>query len=87
MCSVSLQRGCAAQHTAGHVGVDGEGPVGSRLLRRFRVFRYEVRRWEGGTIPDLSYAVGGPTTLTNQVSRIDAVFELLPAVPTPVWGR
>jgi hypothetical protein len=68
-------------------GVVAEGAVGSRLLRRFRIFRYEVRRWEGGQIPDLSHAVGGPTPLADQVTRIEAVFDLLPAVPTPVWGR
>ncbi len=51
------------------------------------MFRYEVRRWEGGTIPDLSHAVGGAAPLTEDPARIDAVFDLLPAVPTPVWGR
>ena len=26
-------------------GVVGEGPVGSSLVQRLRVFRYEIRRW------------------------------------------
>ena len=33
-------------------GVVGEGPVGSRYVARFRLFRYELRRWKDGLIPD-----------------------------------
>jgi hypothetical protein len=40
-------------------GVVGTGAVGSRRLGRLRLFRYEVRCWRGGSIPDLAYAVGG----------------------------
>jgi hypothetical protein len=32
-------------------GVVVEGPVGSRSMARFRVFRYEVRRWRDGSSP------------------------------------
>jgi hypothetical protein len=32
-------------------GVVLEGPVGSRIAGRFRLFRYEVRRWRDGVIP------------------------------------
>lgn len=34
-------------------GVVAEGAVGSRLAARFRLFRYELRRWKGGAIPDV----------------------------------
>lgn len=68
-------------------GVVGAGPVGSPLLGRWRLFRYEVRRWPDGSIPDLRFAVGGPRTLTTDPARVDAVLQLLAAVPTPVWGR
>jgi hypothetical protein len=37
-------------------GVVVEGAVGSRLLGRFRLFRYEIRRWLDGIIPDASEA-------------------------------
>ena len=37
-------------------GVVGTGAVGSRHLGRLRLFRYEVRCWRGGSIPDLAYA-------------------------------
>ncbi len=32
-------------------GVVGTGPVASKWLGRSRIFRYELRRWRGGTIP------------------------------------
>lgn len=68
-------------------GVVAEGPVGSRLLAGLRVFRYEIRRWPGGAIPDLAYAVGGPTRLTGDSARVHQVLDVLLDVPTPVWGR
>ena len=68
-------------------GVVAEGIVGSRLLGRFRVFRYEVRCWPDGTIPDLAYAVDGPVELTVDSATIERVLGVLGSVPTPVWGR
>ncbi len=38
-------------------GVVAEGSVGSSLLRGYRIFRYEIRRWPNGQIPDLVHAV------------------------------
>jgi hypothetical protein len=40
-------------------GVVATGAVGSRHLGWLRLFRYEVRCWRGGSIPDLRDAVGG----------------------------
>lgn len=68
-------------------GVVAEGAVGDRRLGRWRVFRYEVRRWTGGVIPDLAHAVGGPVIVTADRARVVAALERLAAVPTPVWGR
>jgi hypothetical protein len=68
-------------------GVVSEGPVGSRLLRRLRLFRYEIRRWPEGVIPDVDEAVDSPQRLTGDASLAQRVLELVPAVPTPVWGR
>jgi hypothetical protein len=39
-------------------GVVAEGPVGRRWAGRFRLFRYEIRRWREGSIPDAIEAVG-----------------------------
>jgi hypothetical protein len=68
-------------------GVVAEGPVGSRLLRRFRLFRYEVRRWRGGTIPDIAEAVDSPLRLTEDVLVALRLLGLVPSVPIHVWGR
>jgi hypothetical protein len=69
-------------------GVVGIGSVGSRLLGRWRLFRYEVRCRSGGAaIPDLAEAVGGAQRLTEDPGVAQRVLELLTAVPKPVWGR
>ena len=38
-------------------GVVAVAPVGRRLPATPRVFRYEVRCWRGGTIPDIAEAI------------------------------
>jgi hypothetical protein len=68
-------------------GVVAGGPVGTSWLGRFRRFRYEVRRWRGGSIPDLAHAVSAPVRVATDVVRAQQVVELVPYVPTPVWGR
>ena len=74
-------------HNADRRGVVAEGPVGVKMLGRFRLFRYEIRRWRDGAIPDIRQAVGSPVHLTDDVHQAQRVLDLLPAVPTPVWGR
>jgi hypothetical protein len=68
-------------------GVVAEGPVGSRALGRLRLFRYEVRRWRDGVIPDLAEAVESPRRLSDDPACAERLLELVPLVPTPVWGR
>jgi hypothetical protein len=68
-------------------GVVGEGAVGARWAGRLRIFRYEIRRWPGGRIPDLAEAVGGPVRLTDDEARARRLLDLVPQVPRPVWGR
>lgn len=68
-------------------GVVAEGAVGSRRAARFRMFRYEVRRWRDGVIPDASEAVESPQRLTNDPDLAHRVLDLTPYVPTAVWGR
>jgi hypothetical protein len=68
-------------------GVVAEGPVGTRWAGRFRVFRYEIRRWSEGCIPDVGEAVGSPRRLTDELPRARRVLDLVPQVPTPVCGR
>jgi hypothetical protein len=68
-------------------GVVAEGAVGSRWAGRFRIFRYEIRLWFGGHIPDVAEAVDSPRRLTNDEVRARRVLDLIGQVPTPVWGR
>jgi hypothetical protein len=68
-------------------GVVAEGPVGSRWARALRIFRYEIRRWRDGAIPDVSEAVDSPRRLAEDPLTAQRILDLVPAVPTPVWGR
>jgi hypothetical protein len=68
-------------------GVVVEGPVGSRLLARFRMFRYELRGSRDGVIPDIEWAVDSPHQLSRDVCAARRLLDLLPGVPTLVWGR
>lgn len=68
-------------------GVVSEGAVGHRALGRWRLFRYELRCWRDGVIPDLAWAVDSPRRLTGDPELVRRLLEFVPAVPTPVWGR
>ena len=68
-------------------GVVAEGAVGSRYARSMRVFRYEIRRWRDGVIPDVEEAVDSPRRLTDDPAVAQRVLDLVADVPTPVWGR
>jgi hypothetical protein len=68
-------------------GVVVEGAVGSRSAGRFRLFRYEVRRWRDGVIPDIGEAVESPRQLTGDPLLAQHILDLVPAAPTLVWGR
>jgi hypothetical protein len=68
-------------------GVVAEGAVGARAAGRFRLFRYEIRRWRNGVIPDIDEAVESPQRLTQDREAARRLLELVPHVPTPVWGR
>jgi hypothetical protein len=73
--------------TSGERGVVAEGPVGIRAAGRFRLFRYEVRRWREGAIPDIVEAVESPQRLSDDTEGARRLLELVPQMPTPVWGR
>jgi hypothetical protein len=68
-------------------GVVAEGAVGSRRLGRFSLFRYEIRRWRDGRIPDIAEATDSPRRLSDDPDVARRVLELVPQVPTLVWGR
>jgi hypothetical protein len=68
-------------------GVVATGAVGSSYAGHLRIFRYELRRWRDGVIPDIDEAVESPQRLTTDASRAQHVLDLAPTVPKLVWGR
>ncbi|MHB8966969.1 MAG: hypothetical protein ACYC57_01750 [Thermoleophilia bacterium] len=68
-------------------GAVAGGPVGSRWAGGLRVFRYEIRCWRDGVIPDLHEAVDSPQRLAEDSEVASRIVGLAPMVPTPVWGR
>ena len=68
-------------------GVVAEGPVGTRLAGRVRIFRYEIRVWRGGTIPDVAEAVESPQALSADPGVARQVLDQVAQVPILVWGR
>lgn len=68
-------------------GVVAEGPVGARWLGRSALFRYEVRCWRGGVIPDVAEAVASPQLLSEDADMARRLLALVPQVPALTWGR
>ena len=68
-------------------GVVVEGPGGGRWLARWRTFRYEVRSWRNGVLPDEAYAVGGPQMVSDDAGQAQRLLELVVSVPPLTWGR
>jgi hypothetical protein len=75
------------RHSQPDRGVVSEGAVGLPWLGRSRLFRYEVRRWRNGVIPDVADAVASPQCLSSDAVQAARLLELVPACPTPTWGR
>jgi hypothetical protein len=68
-------------------GVIGEGPVGAPWAGCSRLFRYELRVWRGGHIPDIGEAVQSPRHLSSSSTDAKRLLTLAPLVPKPTWGR
>jgi hypothetical protein len=68
-------------------GVACEGSVGFAWLGRSRLFRYEVRCWPGGVIPDIAEAVVSPQRLSTDLAQARRVLDLVPSFPAVTWGR
>jgi len=68
-------------------GVVIEGPVGARWAARARIFRYEVRRWRDGVIPDVEEAVESPRRLSADPRVARRLLERVADLPALVWGR
>lgn len=71
----------------GDRGVTVTGPVGLRPLGASRLFRYEVRVWRGGVVPDLELAVGDPVHVATDEDRTRRLLAAGSRVPELTWGR
>ena len=81
-----IEMGPVADTNGAGRGVVAEGPVGTRSAGRLRLFRYEVRCWRAG-ITAYNYAIESPRRLTGDERLARRILDLVPSVPTPVWGR
>lgn len=68
-------------------GVVVEGPVGAAWLGRSKWFRYEVRRWRDGIIPDVAEAIDSPQRVSADPSQAQHVLDLAASFPPHTWGR
>ena len=73
--------------SGGGRGVVAEGPVGARWAGRFRLFRYEIRLWRDGRIPDIAEAVDSPRRLSDRETEARHLLDVVPRVPRLTWGR
>ena len=81
-----IEQGPAERRDSGH-GVVAEGAVGARWAGGLRLFRYEVRCWRDGAIPDVDEAVASPQRVTDDEQHARRILKLVRTVPTAVWGR
>ena len=83
----TIEVGPAWGNTEPDRGVVRTGPVGVRSLGRLVLFRYEVRCWRGGSIPDAHAAVPGPLDVSTDQTRTALLLAKAADVPGLVWGR
>src|SRR5215470_13280878 len=57
-------------------GVVGIGPIGARWVAHIHIFRYELRRWRNGVIPDVNEAVDSPQRLSSNLAEAERLLEL-----------
>jgi hypothetical protein len=68
-------------------GVVGEGAVGLSWLGAWRLFRYEVRCWRNGIVPDLAESVGSPVRLSADDQQARRLLSAVRDFPLLTWGR
>lgn len=82
----TIEMGPAWNVRASDRGVVQTGPVGLRWLGHSVLFRYEVRCWREGVIPDLAEAVAAERVSADPAQGRQ-VLDLVPLVPALTWGR
>jgi hypothetical protein len=71
----------------GSRGVVVEGPVFAPWLAPTRLFRYEVRRWSEGVLPDADQAIDGPQRVSGDLVLARELLDRVASVPSLIWGR
>lgn len=82
-----IEQGPVWQNLPPDRGVVAEGAVGARAAGRLKLFRYEIRCWRNGVLPDIDEAVESPQRLADGVVAAERVLNAIRAVPAPVWAR
>lgn len=82
-----IEQGPVWQNMPPDRGVVAEGAVGARAAGRLKLFRYEIRCWRNGVLPDIDEAVESPQRLADGVVAAERVLNAIRAVPAPVWAR
>jgi hypothetical protein len=82
----TIEMGPAWNVKAADRGVVQTGPVGLRWLARSVLFRYEVRCWHNGVLPDATEAIS-TTLVSSLASQSRQVLDMVPQVPALTWGR
>ena len=82
-----IEQGPAWQSLPADRGVVAEGAVGARTAGCFKLFRYEIRCWRDGILPDVGEAVESPQRLARDEATAERVLHAIRTVPAPVWGR
>lgn len=72
---------------AANRGVVCQGPVGMKFLGHSRLFRYEIRLWRDGNIPDAAWAVDSPQRLSDDEFQVERLLKVIVSVPPLIWGR
>lgn len=68
-------------------GVVAVAPVFAGWLSFTRIFRYEVRCWIDGVLPDADEAMGGPRVVSQDEEVARRVLDMTHETPRLVWGR
>lgn len=68
-------------------GVVAVAPVFAAWLSFTRIFRYEVRCWVDGALPDADEAIGGPRLVSQDESIAKQLLDLTHETPLFTWGR
>ncbi|MEO6956782.1 MAG: hypothetical protein ABI137_08575 [Antricoccus sp.] len=82
-----IEQGPVWNNKVAERGVVCEGAVGSVWLGRSRLFRYEVRCWNDGVIPDVAEAFASPVRVSCDPDDARRILDLVHEVPRATWGR